>query len=360
VRRIPALLVGLLLVAGAAPADAEVTQQELRDARATMNARAAELDGQLAELDRILLQKTAYETRIADLEDQVVARDREIALSSFAAKEQARAMYVGAGAATVRVAGAPEDITADATRDAYLKVVVDSDTDAVNRLHFLQVDQATLQAELGMLVQDQEDLAVRAEAISQEMQEKLASANEEYQALYSQWQKEEAARIAKARAAAQAAAAQAAAAAAAASNYSSSAFVDPSGRTCPVAGANTFRDSWLEPRDYRNGLHHGTDMIAAEGTPLVAIESGTITSVGYHWAGGNGLYLRGASGDVYYYAHLQKYAGGITGGSRVSVGQVIGYVGHTGAASVSHLHIGYQPGGGPMVNPYQLMVKLCR
>jgi len=360
VRRIPALLVGLLLVVSATPADAEVTQQELRDARAKMNARAAELDSQLAELDQILLQKTAYETRIANLQDQVVARDREIALSSFAAKEQARAMYVGAGTATVLVAGAPEDVAADATRNAYLKVVVDSDSDAVNRLHFLQVDQATLQEELGRLVRQQDDLAAQAEAISQEMQEKLAEANDEYQALYSQWQQEEAERQRKAREEAAQRAAQQAAAAAAAANYSSSAFVDPSGRTCPVAGANTFRDSWLEPRDYRGGYHHGTDMIAAEGTPLVAIESGTITSVGYHWAGGNGLYLRGASGDVYYYAHLQKYAAGITGGSRVSVGQVIGYVGHTGAASVPHLHLGYQPGGGPMANPYQLMVKLCR
>ena len=58
-------------------------------------------------------------------------------------------------------------------------------------------------------------------------------------------------------------AARAAAAAAAASNYTSSAFVDASGRTCPVAGANTFRDSWMEPRDYRNGYHKATDMMAA-------------------------------------------------------------------------------------------------
>jgi murein DD-endopeptidase MepM/ murein hydrolase activator NlpD len=44
----------------------------------------------------------------------------------------------------------------------------------------------------------------------------------------------------------------------------------------------------------------------------------------------------------------------------VSLGQVIGYVGSTGNAGVPHLHIGYQPGGGPLTNPYQLMVKLCR
>jgi len=103
-----------------------------------------------------------------------------------------------------------------------------------------------------------------------------------------------------------------------------------------------------------------TDLVAAEGTPLVAVESGSVWSIGYHWAGGNGLYIKGDSGDIYYYAHMQGYASGMSAGTRLGVGQVVGYVGHTGAASVSHLHIGFQPGGGPLVNPYQLMVKLCR
>ncbi len=92
----------------------------------------------------------------------------------------------------------------------------------------------------------------------------------------------------------------------------------------------------------------------------MAIENGTIWSPNWHWAGGNGLYLKGDSGDVYYYAHLQGYAGGIVDGVRVGVGQVIGYNGNSGNAATPHLHLGYQPGGGPLTNPYQLMVKLCR
>lgn len=359
-RRFGALFIALFMLLTATPAGAEVTQQQLSDARAKMNAKASQLDAQLEELDAILVQQTSYETRIERLQDQIDARDREIALSALAAREQARAMYVNAGSSAVQTAASPEGITRLSTKNAYLEVVVNTETDSVNWLAFLQQDQAALQDQLRGLVSQQEDLASQAETLSQELQAKLAIANEEFQALYSQWQKEEAERVRQRQLAAARAAAQAAAAAGAASNYSSSAFVDPSGRTCPVAGANSFRDSWLEPRDYRGGLHHGTDLVAAEGTPLVAVESGVVTSTGYHWAGGNGLYLRGDSGDIYYYAHLRGFASGISGGIRVGVGQVVGYVGHTGAASTSHLHLGYQPGGGPLVNPYQLMVKLCR
>lgn len=360
-RRAGVLLITTLLVAGlAAPASAEVTQAQLREARDQVNAKSAELEEELAVLDGVLAQQTAYQTRIARIQEQMADREREIALSALAAKEQARAMYISAGASSMQVVATPEGITRLGTRTAYLDAVVDLDADAVNQLSFLQQDYGALQVELGDLLEQQEALAEQVAASTAELMGELETANDAYQTLYSQWQKEEAER--QRRRAAELARQRAAAAAAAAArgNYASSAFVDPSGRTCPVAGANTFRDSWLEPRSYRGGVHHGTDLIAAAGTPLVAIEAGTIRSMSWHWAGGNGLYIRGNSGDVYYYAHMQGYAAGLRAGDRVGVGQLVGYVGNTGVSSIAHLHIGYQPGGGPLVNPYQLMVKLCR
>ena len=359
-RRAGALIIAILIVGSAAPAEAEVTRAELREARDEVNQLSAALESELADLDAIIAEQDNTQGRIAAIEEAIADREREIAFSALAAREQARAMYVSAGSTALQAVVSPEGITRLGTKNAYLDAVVDVDKDAVNQLVFLQQDFAALQSELTILLGNQQELAEQVEAITAELMVELDEVNSEYQALYSQWQREEAERqrrraeqLARDRAAA-------AAAAAASGNYSSSAFVDPSGRTCPVDGANTFRDSWLEPRGYRGGVHHGTDLIAAAGTRLVAIESGYVYSMSWHWAGGNGLYIRGNSGDIYYYAHMQGYASGLSTGDRVGVGQLVGFVGSTGVSSIPHLHLGYQPGGGALVNPYQLMVKLCR
>ena len=120
----------------------------------------------------------------------------------------------------------------------------------------------------------------------------------------------------------------------------------------------SFRDSWGEPRPGGRS-HTGTDMMAPIGTPLVAVESGTIWSPSWHYAGGLGLYINGDSGDRWYYAHMDAYAPGITDGTRVTAGQLVGYVGDTGNASVPHLHIGYLPGAGSYANPFPIMAELC-
>ena len=127
---------------------------------------------------------------------------------------------------------------------------------------------------------------------------------------------------------------------------------------CPVDGAVTFRDSWGEPRD-GGRTHKGVDMMAARGTPLVAIEDGYIWYMSWHYAGGNGLYIQGDSGDRWYYAHLDAYASGLQIGLRVSAGQVVGYNGDTGNASIPHLHLGYLPGGASYANPYPLVAAIC-
>jgi len=359
VRRLFAASVAILLLSQTVPAFAEVTQAELEAARAEINAINSELEDEMAELDAAINQQFVYENRISQIQEDLANREREIALVAFKARDQAVSMYLSAGAGGDGTVVSPEGITRLGTKTAYLDAVVDLDVDAVNQLLYLQEDRASLQAEIEDLLARQEDLTAELDAKANEILGELGEANDRYQALYSQWQEEEAARRAAAEAARRRAAAAAAAAEAAASGYASSAYVDPSGRTCPVAGPHSFSDTWGAPRSGGRG-HTGVDMVAAMGTPLVAIENGTIWSPNWHWAGGHGLYLRGDSGDIYYYAHLQGYAGGIVDGARVGVGQVVGYNGNSGNAAVPHLHLAYQPGGGPLTNPYQLMVKLCR
>lgn len=135
----------------------------------------------------------------------------------------------------------------------------------------------------------------------------------------------------------------------------------PSGDlVCPVNGAVSFVDTWGAPRS-GGRTHKGVDMIAAKRTPLVAIEDAVVKRMGNGSLGGITVWLTGASGDEYYYAHMDGWADGLTKGQSVSAGELIGYVGNSGNAryTVNHVHFQFHPGGGSAVNPYPLVKGLC-
>jgi peptidoglycan LD-endopeptidase LytH len=104
----------------------------------------------------------------------------------------------------------------------------------------------------------------------------------------------------------------------------------------------------------------GTDIMAPRGTPSYAYEDGVITRLNSSSLGGISLYMRGVSGNEYYYTHLNGYAAGIGAGQRVSAGKLIAYVGDTGnARGMPHLHFEVRPGGGSNVNPYPYVYPAC-
>jgi peptidoglycan LD-endopeptidase LytH len=128
------------------------------------------------------------------------------------------------------------------------------------------------------------------------------------------------------------------------------------GMVCPVAGPNSFVDSWGASRS-GGRAHQGVDIMADYGTPIVAVTNGTITYSGWSDLGGNTLYLTGDDGHGYYYMHNQH---NYVNGGRVQAGQQIASVGDTGnATGIPHLHWEYHPGGGSAVNPYPLAKSLC-
>jgi murein DD-endopeptidase MepM/ murein hydrolase activator NlpD len=95
--------------------------------------------------------------------------------------------------------------------------------------------------------------------------------------------------------------------------------------------------------DARSGgrEHEALDILAPHGTPVVAVEDGTIAKLFNSKAGGITLYQFDPGREyAYYYAHLERYADDIKEGDRVHRGQVIGYVGTTGNApkNTPHLH----------------------
>lgn len=122
----------------------------------------------------------------------------------------------------------------------------------------------------------------------------------------------------------------------------------------PIAAAHSYTDTFGAPRVGHR--HQGTDIFALYGSPVVACVSGTV-SLSQGGAGGIMIWLHGSDGNTYFYAHLSGYAAGISSGTRVSAGQVIGYVGNSGNASggAAHLHFEIHPGGGRAIDPYPIL-----
>jgi murein DD-endopeptidase MepM/ murein hydrolase activator NlpD len=125
-------------------------------------------------------------------------------------------------------------------------------------------------------------------------------------------------------------------------------------QTCPVAGTTSFVDSFGWPRP-GGRTHQGIDLIAAAGTPVVAVAPGNARSASSVLGGLGVVIEHDSGGDWTFYAHLSRY--GSMG--RVSAGTVIGYVGSTGTTTVNHLHFEYHPSGGGAVNPYAALVAVC-
>jgi murein DD-endopeptidase MepM/ murein hydrolase activator NlpD len=87
-----------------------------------------------------------------------------------------------------------------------------------------------------------------------------------------------------------------------------------------------------------NKMHKGADFAAPTGTPIYAAGDGTLEHVGRKGAYGNYIRIRHNSTLKTAYAHLNKFAKGMSASKRVKQGQIIGYVGTTGRSTGPHLH----------------------
>jgi murein DD-endopeptidase MepM/ murein hydrolase activator NlpD len=84
--------------------------------------------------------------------------------------------------------------------------------------------------------------------------------------------------------------------------------------------------------------HQGTDYAANSGTPVRAIGDGLVVAAGSRGGYGNVVDVRHTNGIVTRYGHLRGFAKSVRSGTRVAMGQTIGYVGMTGLATGPHLH----------------------
>jgi murein DD-endopeptidase MepM/ murein hydrolase activator NlpD len=139
----------------------------------------------------------------------------------------------------------------------------------------------------------------------------------------------------------------------------------------PVEGVSaadltdTFTDARSEGRS-----HDAIDIMAAAGTPVLAVADGHVEKLFTSERGGLTLYQFEPGGRyAYYYAHLQRYAPGLKEKQLIRRGDVIGYVGSTGNASpdAPHLHFAIFELGperrwweGTALNPYPILVGTQR
>ena len=125
---------------------------------------------------------------------------------------------------------------------------------------------------------------------------------------------------------------------------------------------DTFKDARSEGR-----VHDAIDILAPAGTPVLAAAEGEIIKLMESERGGTAIYqLSKDKKLVFYYAHLQRYADGLTVGKTVWQGETIAYVGDTGNAGTGnyHLHFSIMLTNNPKrywegtnINPYPLLRK---
>ncbi|HEY6050207.1 MAG TPA: M23 family metallopeptidase [Thermoanaerobaculia bacterium] len=136
----------------------------------------------------------------------------------------------------------------------------------------------------------------------------------------------------------------------------------------PVQGVHAagLKDNFDEARDGTR-RHEAIDILAPRGTPVLAVADGTVAKLFTSQAGGLTVYeFDPAKTFAYYYAHLDRYAPGLSEGQALKRGDRIGDVGTSGNApkNTPHLHFAIFRLGpekhwwqGDPVNPYPLLLK---
>jgi murein DD-endopeptidase MepM/ murein hydrolase activator NlpD len=116
------------------------------------------------------------------------------------------------------------------------------------------------------------------------------------------------------------------------------------GYVFPVYGEASYANTFGAPRA-NTGWHHGEDIFASLGAPILAVADGIVYSVGWNDVGGLRFWLQDQAGNEFYYAHLSAFSPLAVNGTQVQAGDVIGFMGNTGDAEHTpyHLHFEIHP-----------------
>ena len=390
------MLASVLVLLLAVPALAQVSEEDVEEAAQRVSEAQARADSLVRQLEDAYVRQVQLADEISSLNDAIGRTRARLTTAQASVETLAVEMYVGATSSVSLVAllgGGSESVPAGLE---YVRQVTGLEESAIDSL---KATQAELERQTGRLADaelEQQEVTAELAALTEEAEANFVAASADYDAVVAQRQREEeerrrreaeeAARLAAATSTTTTVAPATTAPVTADDDDDSPATTvttvaettettaattppttappppQPSGgQACPVAGPVSFIDTWGAPRSGGRG-HQGVDMMAARGTPVAAIFDGTISRTGSGSSlGGITIWMRSSAGDSFYYAHLDSIAGGISSGTSVAAGQVIGTVGSTGNASPAypHLHFEYHPGGGGAVNPYPLVRGIC-
>jgi murein DD-endopeptidase MepM/ murein hydrolase activator NlpD len=379
--RVVALAMVALLLAG--PATAQIDEDDVEAARQRMVTTQERLDEMGAEWEEAVARSALLEAQVEQMTAAVRTNEEQLEELSKDVDQYALELYMGSAGSSASLlpfTASPGEFEAGLE---YLEDVGASDDQLIRDLEAAQARQIELTAELEATKQEQAEAQAELETIVAALQDELVAAQDDYEQIQADLQaqiEEERRRLAEEQARREEEERRQAAPAQSDNNGSDSggsgdgpqatepptSEPPPSPPTigngsgyCPVQGPHTFGDGWGAARG-GGRYHSGIDIVAATGTPLVAVYDGYVERADYSSLGGNQVYYRDNAGNVYYYAHLNGYAAGIGSGVQLSAGDLLGYVGSTGNSSGPHLHFSYGPGGGGYVDPYGLVSSLCR
>jgi murein DD-endopeptidase MepM/ murein hydrolase activator NlpD len=377
-RWVAATLVVLVL---AVPAAAQVTPDDVENAKQRVAELQGDLDGAVVRYNEALTRYNILEGDIAQMSAAIEDTEARLERSRRLLEDRAIEIYMGAastGASILSLSATPEELE---TGVGYLEELGVSEKELLTGLQAQEAELATLNTELAEARAEQAALRDELGGLVTEIDGQLRTAQDDYETV----QAELAAQIEAERRAREEAERQAREQAARDATSTTAPAVDdeppstdppstdppaddPPTPTvgdgagyCPVQGPNSFSDTWGAARS-GGRYHKGVDIMAARGTPVVAVYDGSIYRFSTSSLGGYTIYYQDNSGNIYYYAHLDGYAAGAAAGVPMAAGEVIGYVGNTGNAAwtAPHLHWEFHPGGGDAVNPTPLATQLCR
>ena len=378
------LVLAMSIPAFGALAVAEITPDDVETALNERRAAALSLSDVTAQYEASVVEATLLGDDLGQLAVELGIRERELVVLRVDAQTVARELYMNGGSNGILGWFDLDNYTDIEIRQGYLEMVAETDQALLARLQALEQSYLDQQELLEEAIARQADVTAELDALAVGILAELEAADAAYKSVLAAYEfqeaekarkaAEEAARLKAEEEARRAAATSTTAPPSGGGGATTTTTAPPDdeppppppppppsdGRVCPIDGPTSFTDSWGAPRSGGRS-HQGVDMISPRGTPLVAIENGTISRTGNGGLGGITIWMRGSGGDEFYYAHLDGLASGLSAGQSVTAGQLIGYVGNTGNAiyTVPHLHFEYHPGGGSAVNPYPLVNGLC-